>query len=81
MRPLAILAAAIIVQQAACTPLDDYVSKNDSHFAWFDTGARISTVFGGCVCAYLPRPASSVHADPVTGMLHEIMLVIVPTGL
>ncbi len=42
-----ILLLVVLSQHASCTPLDDYVSKNDSHFSWFDTGARISTEFGG----------------------------------
>ena len=42
-----LLLCGLLAAPAGATPLDEYVSAPDKHFAWHDTGARIKTKFGG----------------------------------
>lgn len=90
MRAVTVVACALLVGAAvlvSATPLDDYVNKPDSNYAWQDTGVVVTTPLGwtGYVLNMTSQawltPQDWRHEHSNNGLWWHYMLVIVPDKL
>ena len=83
---IGLLALAALAAAASATPLDDYVSKPDEHYGWFDTNDTITGMaFGGT--GYVLNVTSQKWLDETQAYIrgrnsvwtHQVV-VIIPKG-